>query len=510
MKQQSNIFLSLIKELDVPHTKDFTVKAYEEHPYKYTFYGLKSLCETYKIRTEGLCLEDKDEILNLSTPFVADFANDYVLVKSLSTESAHLRMYGIDFNLPFEQFKEGWKRNLLLFYPDENSSEPDLKSHQRISGINRLEWAFLIIAITLLLGYRLALNLPSLCSAGIMTTSLVGIILCIMLLGQQLKVQNPIAEKICHAFKSSSCNNVLETKAAKFLGRYAWAEIGFSYFIVNFLFVLFSNQYNSLLAWIGTLALPYSIWSICYQKHISQWCPLCIAVQMIIVIQFIIYFLGGLLVFPCYLSISHVIVLLCAYGITGILIFKFSSILSNKEEMVELKWQYNHLKMNIKVFNTLLMAEKEFPTSGSSIVFGKKDATFHITVFSNPYCNPCGEMHKRLQNILEKGNCQIQYVFTSFKPEWNVINKYLIATYQQLGTEEAWNIFSLWYDKGKYDEEHFFKPYNVDINTKDVEKEFNLHENWREQSKLNATPTILINGHKMPYGYIMEDLENLE
>lgn len=53
MNTTSNIFISLLRELKIPYTKAFSLRTYEEHPYKYTFFGIKSLCEMYKINTEG-------------------------------------------------------------------------------------------------------------------------------------------------------------------------------------------------------------------------------------------------------------------------------------------------------------------------------------------------------------------------------------------------------------------------------------------------------------------------
>lgn len=72
MKTKSNIFLSLLCELEVPHTDNFTLQSYEEHPYKYTFYGLKSLCEKYGIKTEGVLVKEKSEIAAMPVPFVAN------------------------------------------------------------------------------------------------------------------------------------------------------------------------------------------------------------------------------------------------------------------------------------------------------------------------------------------------------------------------------------------------------------------------------------------------------
>ena len=40
----------------------------------------------------------------------------------------------------------------------------------------------------------------------------------------------------------------------------------------------------------------------------------------------------------------------------------------------------------------------------------------------------------------------------------------------------------------------------------DVEVEFQKHNAWKEKTQLRATPTILINGYKLPDNYKIEDL----
>jgi protein-disulfide isomerase len=39
-----------------------------------------------------------------------------------------------------------------------------------------------------------------------------------------------------------------------------------------------------------------------------------------------------------------------------------------------------------------------------------------------------------------------------------------------------------------------------------IEVEFQKHESWKEKTHLRATPTILVNGYKLPDNYKIEDL----
>lgn len=503
-----NIFTSILRELKIPFTDSFASQAYEEHPYKYTFYGLKSLCEKFGIETKGLLIYNKENIQDLPVPFVAKYNNDYVLVKKVTKQEVIFEIYGADSNMSSEQFQNNWPGHVLLFFPNETSVEPNYNKHIAQKRIDFMELCILGACVLIMLGglagYR---TMPDMTEIILLLFYLCGCILSGMLISQQIKRNSPLLDRVCHAFKNSSCNNVLESKAAKFMGRYSWSEIGFCYFLVNFMALSVSDQVQNTLAQIAVMAVPYSIWSIWYQHRISQWCPLCLMVQVVIISQFVCFLFGGYYVLPVELN-PQISLLICSAYIGSILTLnKVLPRLSASTDLQKTHWQYNHLKMNKKVFDLLQQEETEYEASGSSIEFGNKNSNMVITVFSNPYCNPCAAMHKRLQDLYVSNNCLIRYVFTSFTQEWSKINKYLIAVYQQYGAEKAWEIYTEWYDKGKFSQEHFFDKIHLDMDSEDIEHEFQQHEQWKKTTKFNATPTILVNGYKIPYGYTLEDLQ---
>lgn len=505
-----NIFVSILRELKVPFTNSFASLAYEEHPYKYTFYGLKSLCEKFGIETEGLLVYNKEEIQKLPVPFVAEYNNDYVIVKTIAEHNVVFEIYGEDNSISLEQFQDNWSGHVLLFSPKENSMEPDYRKHVAQNRINFIERCVLEICVFILLGGLAVGHItPNILEIVLLLLYMCGCVLSGMLIVQQLKKNSPFLDKVCHSFKNSSCNNVLESDAAKFMKRYSWSEIGFSYFLISFIVLTVSSETQNTLAQIAVMAVPYSIWSIWYQHRISQWCPLCLMVQFVVIFQFVCYLLGGLYSQPIRLDIP-LIILICAAYITAILVLnKVLPMFSFSSELQKVRWQYSHMKMNKKVFDFLQHNEAKYDADGSSVKFGDPNSNIIVTVFSNPYCNPCAAMHKRLQELYFSNTCLIQYIFTSFKPEWNKINKYLIAVYQQYGAEKAWEVYTEWYDNGKYSQESFFDKFHLDMNSDDIEREFQRHEQWKRSTKFNATPTILVNGGKIPYGYNIEDVQYL-
>ena len=90
-----------------------------------------------------------------------------------------------------------------------------------------------------------------------------------------------------------------------------------------------------------------------------------------------------------------------------------------------------------------------------------------------------------------------------------MINRYFIAAYQTLGASRTWQLLTEWYAGGKLKNEEFFNGLNLDITADSVTAEFEKQQKWREETGLTATPVILINGHKLPAEYSVDDLEYL-
>jgi hypothetical protein len=116
-------------------------------------------------------------------------------------------------------------------------------------------------------------------------------------------------------------------------------------------------------------------------------------------------------------------------------------------------------------------------------------------------------MHKRVEEILEKSDklC-IQYIFSSFSEELDISNKFLSAIYFSKNDLDKKIIFGDWFERGKNKKEEFFKTYPIDTESELVTNEFEKHQAWKDKTGLRATPTILVNGYKLPDNYKIEDL----
>ncbi|MCD7930766.1 MAG: vitamin K epoxide reductase family protein [Tannerellaceae bacterium] len=169
-----------------------------------------------------------------------------------------------------------------------------------------------------------------------------------------MHIQSEYADKICSLFKQSDCNDVLGSEASKLFGLIGWSEIGLGYFISNIMILLFLPQLLSYLAIINVCALPYSFWSVWYQKvKAKQWCPLCLIVQVLLWAIFIVNLTFGFIVFPNF-SIANILIVACLY-LLPLLTFNILIPQLNKDGKTEkITQEINSIKADEVVFLILL------------------------------------------------------------------------------------------------------------------------------------------------------------
>lgn len=182
--------------------------------------------------------------------------------------------------------------------------------------------------------------------------------------------------------------------------------------------------------------------------------------------------------------------------------------ISRSRNTDNIRYEINSIKADEDVFKALLKKQPHYEVSKdtSRILLGNPNSNLLITVFSNPHCNPCSRMHERINKLLEQNrNICVQYIFSSFNEELEVSNKYLIGAYFQKNGESKM-VYDEWFEKGKFNKEEFFRLHPVSIDMEEVIREFDSHKQWKEKSGLRATPTILVDGYKLPDNSKIEDI----
>lgn len=498
--------------MGVKHTR-YADNLYNGHPYKFSLYGLSQMLSEYKVPHAGMKVSDKESGLKeLAVPFVAHAGNEFVLVYKKNSKDVSYLWNGKEIRIGRERFEEIWSGNVLLAEADEESCEPDYERHRRSERWEKLKWFILFVSVAglcLFVGIKNGL-FSSLGLVTLVVLNTAGLYTCLLLLKKQMHVQSEQADKICSLFKKSDCNNILQLKEAKLWGLISWSEMGFGYFVSNLIVLFAVPSLIPYMVLIGAFAILFSFWSVWFQKiKVKQWCPLCLIVQLLFWVLGACYLLFGLIGMPAW-PVEALLGTACIYALPPLTANLLCEHIGKGMQFQRIRQQMNALKMRDEVVTTLLKAQDYYPVdeTDSKILFGNPQANLRVTVLTNPHCEPCGTMHKRIEDLLEKAGDRIcvQYIFTAFDGDLESSNKELIAVYLHRPLEEATRILHEWYTGGKYEKEDFFRRYPEDWENTEVLKEFNCHQEWKKNTRLTATPTILINGHKLPREYRIEDV----
>ena len=409
--------------------------------------------------------------------------------------------------------------SVLLAESSEKSIEPDYREHRKTETLNLLKRISFLSAIGLIavLAYIKLFYYNSIGISLLLTVNITGLFISWLLLLKQMRVESQYADRICSLFKQKDCNTVLESKGAKLFGIIGWSEIGFGYFLANILLLLYSPVLITYIALINILTLPYALWSVWYQKaKAKQWCVLCLIVQGLLWIIFAVNLIWGYIRIPepGIQELLNLIVAGSCYFVSIVGINLLVPKLNTEKTIQSLRQSLNSIKADESVFTTLLKQQPFYGTNDidSIIRFGNPNSKLQLTVLSNPYCNPCARMHKRIEELLLQVNndISVRYILSSFGVNLNSTNRYLIAACLENKTGSIMQLLTDWFEKGKVFKDDYFKNFSLDMDNPEIEVEFLKHEAWEEKSQLRATPTILVNGYQLQESYKIEDLRYLK
>lgn len=504
---------TFLKELHaVPFTRKYADKLFAEHPHRHNLYGLSDMLSIYKIQNAGVQVENKD-LSELVLPFVAHVSNDFVVVKRLSVNAVDYIWRDKQISVPVNEFKRLWTGIALIAEPGTFSEEPEYKKHRKEVFIGLLQRIGLLAILTFLLLLECFEHhlFSSMTGILLLLFNLVGVGVTFLLLLKQGKVQSEYTDKICSLFKQGDCNSVLESDAAKLWGIFSWSEIGLSYFASGLILTVFYPQWMPYFIIVNLLSLPYTVWSIWYQYKIAkQWCPLCLSVLLLLWLTAVVNLFGQWRL-PSF-EVQDVMSVVILYSLSFLSLHLISECWFRSEQLENVKYELNNLKASESIFISLLEQQPHYDISiaTSQIIWGCPKAKLHITVLTNPHCNPCAQMHKRIGSLLKEMGDKVcvQYIFSSFNKELEKSTRFLIAVYQQESREKAEVVYDDWFAGKKYLGEAYIRKFDYDLDSADVNRELHKHNEWQHECRITSTPSILINGYQLPDNYKIEDMKH--
>jgi thiol-disulfide isomerase/thioredoxin len=176
--------------------------------------------------------------------------------------------------------------------------------------------------------------------------------------------------------------------------------------------------------------------------------------------------------------------------------------------------QLRKLKYNKELFDAALKEQPKYAIPGEewSIVLGNVEANNIITMVSNPYCQPCAKAHAKLDEALNNlDNIQIRIVFvgknnSDEKSIKTQVHRHLMALNELTDRTIIKNALHDWYAQKHKNYDEWAKAYPVIFNP-DTHYKLEKQKEWVEMAEIKATPTLLVNGYRLPHTYQLHELK---
>ncbi|MGC4022715.1 MAG: vitamin K epoxide reductase family protein [Cyclobacteriaceae bacterium] len=500
-----------------------------ENSYYPSLYSLNAVCNRFGVPNEAFKMpaENLDQLDGPFLAFYNDSENDFVVVTKITADSVHLVM---DRNkkiiITKEQFLRNYRDVIFVAEPNENSGEKDyllkIEDEKRVER-KKLSTVIISVVVAILLFatsfYTLGTGATNF--AFLALIKLLGVGATILLLTYEVDKSNQIVKSICSAGKHNGCDAVLNSGASKIFGM-SWSELGFYYFASTILFLLYPGVSPSIkitcLIFATALASPYIIFSLYYQWiRIKQWCPLCLTVQAALFLELawsIYNFLStDQLLSNDWASPLTIILAVICVSLPIIGWSQLKPIISSSKKAPEYEAAFKRLLYNPDTFDALLQQQETAAEGWQAlgITIGNPNAPNTILKVCNPYCGPCAKAHPPLEEIiLHNKNYNLRIIFTASNedndPRATVV-KHLLAVAEKGNPDQTAKAIDDWYNAEQKNYENFATKYPMNGELKQQGEKIEDMAKWCKESMISFTPTIFINGKRLPENYSAQELK---
>lgn len=530
-----NVATNYINYLKIPVTNTTLRENLLQNPYFPSLYCLSNVFDKLNISNQAFLVNEED-LAKIEPPFLTycsdqNTGNDFVLVTSVTNEFVSYIAEGSKSKkISRQQFLSQWQKQVFVAESNDYSGERNYRVKFKSEKLKQKKQILLYCACAILMVITAASlfdnsdNSLALSAASILLIKILGITGAGLLLIYEIDKSNTFIKKICTANKQTNCDAVLNSKAGKLFG-ISWVELGFFYFSSSFIFLLFPGvafvSKVPLLIVSSSLVALYVPFSIYYQwRIIKQWCPLCLFIQLVLTMELIWamtnYFTHNqsLVIFSQLLPVWNAIIVSLALPVVVWYLIKSKLVAANDSSHFDAA--YKRLLYNPEIFNSLLQLQPSVPDGWQNlgIDIGNPDATNTIIKVCSPYCGPCSNAHIVLEDIIKRNkSVKLKVIFfLSSSDEANTVNKPVklllaIASKGNLKlTEEA---LDAWYLPKKKDYNIFSTKFPMNGELKLQNEKIDRMKDWCLAADIIGTPTIFINGKKLPQTYNIDELKYL-
>lgn len=500
-----NILEVILAVLGVKHTSDYTGRLFWTNPDRDNFFGLSYMLSLYGVEGKGYQIEGKD-VSQLEKPFVAQTDKGFVVVTDQKDGNVCYQDENGRHAVAESAFLESWSGNILTVRKNEDSCEPDYGRNRKAMRAREAKRLLAVLSCLALCAGLLLRQAESFtfATAGYLLLCFLGLFVTVLLLQRQLHVDSGLGDKLCSLLKESDCEEVSASAGARTVLDISWSEVGVGYFLSNIILLSLSLDTIFVLGVVNILILPYTVWSVWYQKvKVRHWCTLCLLVQIILWALALVFVLSGLYHSP----FRPVALLALPLYCLAVLAVHYYAL--KKEGQRALEESDTAKRARLCREDVLLHFLKQQPhyevgDEDSTLVAGNPEAKICLTLVCNPYCNPCAEAHKVIARMLKNNRrIKVRYVLTARKEHLVLPSLYLISSYYKKGG----SVFDEWFSMDVKTRKAMVPEADQIEDRALAEKELARNAECVSKCQVKWTPTLLINGYELPSEYSFDDLE---
>lgn len=529
-KKESNLFSVIDYVLSInkiKHTSFYINSAIENHIESPSLLTIKDILSEYGIESVAIRKGDYS-YSDFEPPFICSIQQEDWRHANFTvvTENEGVGMNYLDplkdriCTISLTKFEAIDKDVILLLDSDGKMNEPNyLQNKSKENSQNIMKqipiYAFILVWLYVFGSMLFSPGDIHLISPFFLITSTIGLLISLLLVWNEIDAHNPFIKEVCGGQgQKINCDAVLSSFGSVFFG-ISWTVWGFAYFVTFLFSLLIFSSSNYVYVWLllSMMALVYIPYSIYYQaKIVKHWCPLCLSILGVILINGISAFLmldefnGLVFNWRPLLNIGFL-------GIFFLLLTYYAiPMIKQSRDSKDYAKRWKKLRYNPDIFSSLLDKSNKVHVSAETlgIVVGNPEAKHEIIKVCNPYCGPCAKAHPELEHIINTNkDVKIRIIFTASGEEEDIRTApvaHLLAIQQKMDADTLRKAVNYWYLSKDYD--LFYKKYPENGELNQQKDKIYAMRDWCNAMKIRATPTIYIDGRELPDSYSVSELKN--
>lgn len=485
--------------------------------------SLKSICNFLNnqgIINYALRLEESD-LFGLDRPFLAHI-NDKGWKIILIYSIRNMRVIYIDSLkgkriMNIQDFLKIWDGVILITEANATKGQIDYQS-KKANEIIRNTIIYIVFAtIFFIVLYGIFWNIAEVSGklntvrVSIIFIHILGLVFSLFLFQNELNINTYVTNKLCHISANSDCEAVTKSAVSRIFGNVTWADVGIIYFSYGLIVLSLCRGINSisLIKFFSILTIPFPIFSILYQwLKIKKWCPLCLSVQIILMIECIIL-MSSIKIPVLNTSIVFLSLLILMTVLILTLLVKF--LLISEAERDHFKINHLKLKRDPALFEQQIKRATRIslPKVNTIITFGDQQSQIIITAFISPFCSACSKKFSEILELIKKEiRIKVCLVFPNTNDELaSKLIKQVFLYAKSEKSNESLYLLEKWYKADKTLRYKIVNNLNGQTDSVEFEEMMNNNQKLFQIANIHQVPIIIVNDYVLPEIYSLQDIE---